>query len=136
MKISDGGSTILYNIAIINESYCEKVVEEIIKQIQKEEISADTTIQMRYLGIISNIHSSGDERYSTICIKHGATDAIMKACEIPDILVQVILFIYYFIHIILFILIIIDDYFRIHTKYNVNKYWNRLFNYIISFKSN
>lgn len=60
---------------------------------------------MRYLGIISNIHSSGNEKYSTICIKCGATDAIMKTCEIPDILVQVILFLlfsFFFVNLILF----------------------------------
>lgn len=90
MKISDGGSNIVNRIAILNEELCGKVVEELNKEMKKEEVSSDTTTQMRYLGIISHIHSFGDERYSTICVRLGATDAILRACEIQDILVQVI----------------------------------------------
>ena len=144
LTISDGAATIIYQIAILNERLCEMVIIKLIKDLQKEIISSNSTIQMRYLGLISSIHSLGHEVYSRICIQYGGTDALMKACEVQDLLVQVYSYSYYFVillnystllpFLLLPLLLLLDDCFRVYSKYNVNKYWNRLFINIISFK--
>jgi hypothetical protein len=88
LTLSNSASQLLHHLALLTEDYCEQVVVGIMSRCLASE-ALDATIKMRYLGILSEIMGTGNEPLFAICLRHGATDAILKACEISDILAQV-----------------------------------------------
>lgn len=89
LEVSNSAEVLLYKIALLSENTCNQVVEGITEQLKKSE-SKDTTIRLRYLGIFSQIMASGNETLFAICIRYGATELVLSACEIQDILAQMI----------------------------------------------
>jgi hypothetical protein len=88
LTLANGASQLLHHLAILKDDYCEQVVVGIMSQCLVTE-GLDETIKMRYLGIISEIMTTGNELLFAICLRQGATDAILKACEMSDVLAQV-----------------------------------------------
>lgn len=88
IALSNSSSSILSKLAILNLKSCDEVIEGIMEYLHQP---LDTTVRMRYLGIVSEIMATGKEEWFAICLRRGATDEVLKACEIPDILAQVVL---------------------------------------------
>ena len=88
ISLSHGASLFISSLALLKVEYCVQVVQGIMSQNLDNQL-LDTTIKMRYLGMIAEILATGKEEWFASCLRHGATDAILKACELPDILAQV-----------------------------------------------
>jgi hypothetical protein len=90
ISVSSGASQFISNLALLKVEYCDQVVQGILSHQNLDSELLDTTIKMRYLGIISEILATGKEEWFASCLRHGATDAILKACELSDILAQMV----------------------------------------------
>jgi hypothetical protein len=78
ISLSNGASQFISNLALLNVEYCDQVVQGIMSQNLDNQL-LDTTIKMRYLGMISEILATGKEEWFASCLRYGATDAILKA---------------------------------------------------------
>lgn len=89
IQTSNSAIEMLECFAQVNSHVCETVVAMTMAFI-KSESGLSTTHLLRFLALFCKIMEGGSE-LSNICMRHGCPEAVMRAVEQPDVLVQVYL---------------------------------------------